>query len=204
MRTETIKIYNFEELSDEAQKKAVEDVQNDECYLNYSWWDSVYEWFKDKYGEIFNDMELSFSGFHSQGDGASFTYSGFDRDKVLKLWLDSEEFSQIRRKFYEEYLDIYPVGRRNEHIYVHEYSVTHNIHFDLTHNNSVSGAYNVMDFVSELECDFEYWFVNYYKSICQELYRTLENDYDYLMSYEAVEEHCIANDYEYLENGERY
>jgi hypothetical protein len=204
MRTETIKIYKFEELSDEAQKKAVEDVQNDEHYLSYDWWDGVYEWFKDKYRDVFHDIEPSFSGFWSQGDGASFGYSGVDRDRILNLWLESEGFSPIRRKFYEEYLDIYAVGRRNDHRYVHENSVSHNIHFDLMYNNSVSGAYNVLDFVFELDCDFEYWFENYYKGICQELYRTLENDYDYLMSYEAIEEHCIANEYEYLEDGSRY
>ncbi len=203
MREETIKIYKFKELSDEAQKRVIEDVQNDEHYMSYDWWDCVYEWFKDKYGHLFNDIDPAFSGFYSQGDGASFTYSGIDRDRILKLWLDSEEFSPIRRKFYEEYLDIYSVGSRYGR-YVHEKSVSHSIDFDLMYNNSISGAYNVMDHVSDLYEDFEHWFENYYCEICNELYRTLEADHDYLMSYEAIEEHCVANEYEYLENGERY
>ena len=47
-------------------------------------------------------------------------------------------------------------------------------------------TYNVMDFVADLEEDFEHWFENYYRDICGELYRTLEADYDYLMSIEAI------------------
>lgn len=203
MRTEEINIYTYKELSCDSKNTALENIQNDPNYLDYNWWDYVYEWFQDKYGELFNDIEPSFSGFWSQGDGASFEYSGIDRDKILKLWLDSEEFSPIRRKFYEEYLDIYSVGRRSGR-YVHEKSVNHNIHFDLMHNNSISGAYNVMDHVSDLEEDFEYWFENYYCEICSELYRTLESDHDYLMSVEAIEEHIIANGLEFTKNGEIY
>jgi hypothetical protein len=41
MRTETIKIYQFEELSDTAQEKAIQEFQ----YINvdHEWWDSVFE-----------------------------------------------------------------------------------------------------------------------------------------------------------------
>jgi len=204
MRIIETKVYEFKELSEDAKLAAIEAVQNDEHYLSYDWWDSCYEWFNDKYGDLFNDIKPSFSGFLSQGDGASFLYSGIDNEKMLEKWMDEEKVKGTRRKLYEEYLEISSKGYRSCSHYVHENTVSHTIDFDLSHNNSLSGAYNVMDFVSELECDFEYWLDIFYKDICRELYRTLYSEHDFLMSRESIEEHLIGNDLEFEKDGKQW
>ena len=71
MRTETIKIYKFEELNDESQEKAIEKFYDLNIYEG--WWDSVYEMYMDRDTETGFDIDkIYFSGFHSQGDGAMF------------------------------------------------------------------------------------------------------------------------------------
>ena len=76
MRTETIEIYTFDELSDDAKDKARE------------WWlggGLDYDWYEFIFYDFLNICEIlgfdviesniHFSGFCSQGDGASFTGS---------------------------------------------------------------------------------------------------------------------------------
>ena len=73
-------VFRYEELSDEAQAQARDWWR--EGGLDYEWWDSVYELAEtaatclditvDRRG---NGLAIEFSGFWSQGDGASFTGS---------------------------------------------------------------------------------------------------------------------------------
>src|ERR1035441_4221080 len=61
-------------LSPAAQKRA-RDWYREHC-LDYEWWDSDYDHWKEKLGELgFTKVAIKFSGFYSQGDGASFTAS---------------------------------------------------------------------------------------------------------------------------------
>ena len=71
MRTETTKtkIYEFEELDEAVQEKAIEKFYD--LNIHEGWWDSVYEMYKeDETG--FDIDKIYFSGFASQGDGAMF------------------------------------------------------------------------------------------------------------------------------------
>ncbi|MFA7254446.1 MAG: hypothetical protein WC107_07930 [Patescibacteria group bacterium] len=64
-------VYKFDELSESAKQKAIEDYRQDGFY--YEWWDAVYEDAR-QIGEILG-IEIDniyFSGFSSQGDGACF------------------------------------------------------------------------------------------------------------------------------------
>lgn len=64
--------YTFEELRPDAQTRAIADWA--ENGLHYEWWDSVYETAKEDGKERgFEIDDIRFSGFWSQGDGASWT-----------------------------------------------------------------------------------------------------------------------------------
>ena len=59
-------------LSPAAQAR-VRDWYREHC-LDYEWWDSDYDHWKDKLSDLgFTDADIKFSGFCCQGDGASFT-----------------------------------------------------------------------------------------------------------------------------------
>ena len=75
MRQETIvKTYlKFTELS-EAQQDQVIDKLSDINVDYIQWHESIYEYYSDKLKALgFYDIKFEFSGFWSQGDGASFT-----------------------------------------------------------------------------------------------------------------------------------
>ena len=70
MKTKTINVYSFDELSEQAKEKAREWFRAGT--LDYEWWDGVFEDAK-RVGALIGIGidDIRFSGFWSQGDGAS-------------------------------------------------------------------------------------------------------------------------------------
>ena len=95
MRTETIKIYRFEELNDKAKEQAIEESRL--INVQYEWWDGIYDMYKcdTKGSDIHN---IYFSGFYSQGDGAMFEAS--INNDILDLIEAPYNNELYRRDFY--------------------------------------------------------------------------------------------------------
>jgi hypothetical protein len=104
--------YSFEELSPEAQKNALDN--NRDLNVDYEGWeDGVAEGFKEDMREIgIDDITISYSGFHSQGDGASFTSDDIDTrklfdamgiksSKALNMETDDERSKGENKEFYD-------------------------------------------------------------------------------------------------------
>ena len=82
MRTHSVKLYAFEELSEEAQKKAVEACQYRLEQMDYS--DDItvrLEWELEEKGMPTDELEYRFS--YSQGDGVAW-YGGIDLKKLYE------------------------------------------------------------------------------------------------------------------------
>lgn len=83
MRTMEVKVFEFKELSKEAKQHALEklrDINVDDEY----WYENVFEVWQEKLAEIgFDEAEIHFSGFCSQGDGACFD-ADIDTLKIAK------------------------------------------------------------------------------------------------------------------------
>ena len=75
--------YSFSELSPEAKKNALDN--NRDINVDYEGWsDPVIEGFKEDMEEIgIGDLEVYYTGFYSQGDGASFTTDYIDSTLFL-------------------------------------------------------------------------------------------------------------------------
>lgn len=206
MRTETVSrtIYTFEELSDAAKEKARDWYR--EGALDYEWWDSVYE----DAGRIFailgidssrvvslgggrtrvTSPDIEFSGFWSQGDGASFAgtyrYKRGSARAIARYAPQDEELQRIGRELmqlqkrhgYSLACDIIKSGR-----YSHEYTM------------DIEG----MDCGSETKSAM----LELFRDLARWIYRTLEAEYEYLNSDESVDEMIVANEYEFTEDGER-
>lgn len=199
MRTETItyKIYKFDELSEDAQQRVIQDRQRDPHYLDYPWWDFLYEDAKEIAGLFGLEIDkIYFSGFWNQGDGACFTgtyrykagglkaVEGHAPDhEVLRIVKGLQDVQQ--KYFYRLTATIRHSGR-----YYHEYCATVDVSYDLDETREIL---EVEEEITTLLRDYMRW-----------IYRSLEKEYWYLLTEKAIKEHVVANDYEYHEDGKVY
>ena len=201
MRTETIEIYKFEELSEEAQEKAIEKFYDLNIYEG--WWDSVYEMYKkDETG--FDIDKIYFSGFWSQGDGAMFEGSpnedilnfitpGYNNQQYQKDW------SRVIKLIKNGDINIY--GSFKQHgRYYHSKSYSDNLETEFTNDWQYKNYSNIEDICE----DILYEIREHYEDICNKIYHSLEQEYEYYTSREAIEGSIIANEYEFTEDGEQY
>lgn len=176
---------------------------------SHDWWDSVYDDFQqicDIIGVDLDKDEPSFSGFSSQGDGASFTgqYRAYAFDLKThanhhyyelapaeirehapedeELHRIADELCMLSRVYFPIYINIKRFGSSN---YVHEQTM--DCYVEPMGGDPDDWAYEVHAHVQEqstlLMRDLAWW-----------LYRTLEKEYDYLTSDEAVWETIQANE----------
>ena len=194
MRTEQISIYQFSELSETAKQKVLEKRR----YWNVqeNWWESVFDWFKDTYPQ-YENCKISFSGFSSQGDSASFT---FRLDSAyFEKWVEGLKIPEYKKAILVYYMPTF-YGERNTSCYSHKFTVTTDL--DFTYHG---GLYtNIDEFRREMYDEFLEVLQSEVYAHCEELYRTLESDYDYLTSDECIIEEIEGNGYEFYENGETY
>lgn len=201
--TSTHTLYQFDELSDDAKKKARDwfrqAPQDDE------WWYGVYEDaaqiaeilgidlrqkpVKLMSGATRYDPCIWFRGFSSQGDGASFegTYTyAKGMLKNLKAYCNDAELFRIagalqdaqRRAFYGISASI---GHRGN--YTHSHSMDIDVHSERPCDEEA---------IREALRDFADW-----------IYWTLEKEWDYQNSDETVDENIRANEYTFDEEGNR-
>jgi hypothetical protein len=139
-----------------------------------------------------------FSGFASQGDGASFEGAlGFatgaraairahaPQDSELHRIADALQAIQ-RRNFYQLRADINQRGR-----YCHEYSMSIAVERDSPTDQPMTA--DAEDAVVELLRDLARW-----------LYRQLEREYDYQTSDTVTDEAILANEYTFTDDGRRF
>lgn len=193
MRTQTINIYSFDELSEEAQEKAIEYFRNckqqdGDLLMFFS--DDVVEQLKEK---GWNDVKLRYSLSCCQGDGLCFS-GNLD----LKWFLENE---------YSHKLPKYKVNALCEYIYsVHSkgntgrycYASENQIEYDENYQNGEHWEridklwQNVL---SEIKTS--------YMTLCRKFEKQGYNEIDYQLSDECIKEDIQANKYKFLENGKR-
>ncbi len=212
--------YSFEELSPEAQENALEKYIN--INIDYTGWeDGVTERFKEEMSEIgIDDIKISFSGFQSQGDGASFTSEDIDTRKLfnavgirsnnaLIMEVYNEKTKEENKDFFDllDTLEVIGQLERNR-IKPEEIGVTiERTDSRYVHYNTVRAKVEILEepdeweeprgFTEELESKV----TEYIRELCKDLYRNLENKYDHLTSDESIKETLMDNDYRFNEEG---
>ena len=205
-------VYRIDELSD-AAKEAARAWYRESC-LDYEWYDFVYEDFGTICGILGVTLRTSpvrlygggtrdkpqvfFSGFHSQGDGASFagSYSHArgtakairahaPRDEELHRIADQLQTAQ-RKNFYQLAAGITQRGN-----YCHEYSMAIEVERDSTTWQPPTD--DAEDAVTEAMRDLARW-----------LYRQLRQEYEHLTSDAAIDEIVAANEYTFTAEGRRF
>ena len=209
MKTRTINIYHFDELSDEAKQTAI-DSNRSWSVQDFEWWDSSYEAFAEV-AELFGldirqtiksltdgtfryDPTIYFSGFSSQGDGACFegdysykkgaiesTKHAFPTDsELIRIVQDLQTLQQ--RNFYQ-----LTAAAKHRGCYNHSGCM------DITVSRADGKAVSDDDEESlkQLMRDFADW-----------IYSSLEEEHDYLTSDEAVAESLRTNEVEFTVDGQ--
>lgn len=196
-RTFTVEktVYKLQELEGSAREKALDWLR--EGATQFDWWDHTYEDAKTigkLMGIEIND--ISFSGFWSQGDGASFTghYSYAKgaaaavreyapEDKELHRIVD--KLQAIQREFFYQ---LSAHLTRTMHHYSHENTVGIEVFRDGDYSDSVSAE--IEKELLEVFRDFMRW-----------IYKSLEAEYEYQTSEEQLIEMADANEYEFTATG---
>lgn len=228
--------FSFDELSSDIQEKVLSDYKEE--YMDHMdpwWYEDVIENFQSELENLgLEDIKCNFTGFWSQGDGASFTANVRDVKKFLmdeiKLkpgkWfvyskpdpnrvkteaekeMDDIEETFVSLGIFEPEVDkITPddfwisIKRDSSHYY---------------HENTISAELDVDEPVEGRDLDasqrkeFNAWLESLENSITEwarkksrELYSELENEYDSMISDEAIQEWIDSMGYEFTRDGEK-
>ena len=195
--TKIIKVYSFDELSDEAREKACQQV-GDSMTDNAEWYGDTFDLFvghcKD-YGMDVDVADIHFTGFYSQGDGASFVCNNIDTKKLLHTL-----GIQMNDGLEEKVLDyIYEVDiiRTSDRAY-HEQTVHVELFID---EDALEEEEEIRQYIHDIADTLEFKLEALKDDLCQQLYNDLEQEYDYLHSMEFVDEIAYGNNMLFLANG---
>lgn len=173
------------------------------------WWDCIYDSFTEDMKEVGIDVrDMRFSGFWSQGDGASFT--GYIGDN--KLFFEHHKLGDKYpwlTKLIAHGGDFALSIVRTSHHYVHENTVS----VELSHTDMFHNVLPDDDVRAEIIRQWDYLLDGEYEGIaqaatdiirdyCRDLYQQLEDEYEYLTSDEAVWEAIVANELDQPEEEE--
>ena len=199
MQSNIVLSFNFSELSETAKEYARNNYR--EYGLNGDWYAPLIDdWKKGLELLGIDASDIFFSGFWSQGDGACFEcfYSyrkGWRKDlnsefggSLGDILLSAGERLQALQRplFYRLIATVSQSGR-----YTHHYSTI----FDVDPDGLLSdeSAVDVEDELKEI-----------LRGLMEEIYSSLEREYNYLSSDSAIDDYLQNNDHQFLESGKIY
>ena len=170
--------------------------------VDYDWWDCTYDEFKiEMQTKGITVDDINFSGFYSQGDGASFT-GRIDMIQFLKVHGLEEHY--MGATFFAGQGELWAEITRRSSRYSHENTVSVELIVDSYNNYEEDSpryqVYETMQEVLDLEVkDLREQVESICKDYMQDLYRQLRDEYEALTSKEAIWDTIVANDLHVLE-----
>jgi hypothetical protein len=196
------KEYTFDELSQDAKNHAIENERGSLYDSMGDWWyeGTIEDEAQKLRDEGFEDVDIQFSGFHSQGDGASFTGRVSDIKLFVKGTLDMKTMS-------DQVLDnIYISVVRTDTRHVHENSVRFDCEVDGEEEIVLfraPGSNLDIKISIQSQCDkIEEVGAPWVKSRCKEIYEKLGKEYDSYFEEEHIIADIKANDCKFDEDGD--
>lgn len=169
--------------------------------VDHDWWDAVYSLWEEKLELLgYHDIQINFSGFYSQGDGASFT--GRIHSRKAAQFMEQHDLAVKYPHVYalagQHYVSLRL--QRNSHHYYHENTVSADGEMDTVYepdDDSDLRDVALFEIYQKAEHEFQSFvedFEQISRDYMQKIYADLEVDYDYLTSDEAVRESLSIND----------
>lgn len=206
MSTHTCK---FDELPEALKTEALE--EHWEINVDHDWWEGTFEHWSEKLDALgYPNADISFSGFSSQGDGASFTARAVpphDKDPtVQEAWLQLTAAATLLGETVDYDLSELARGsviRNGSSHYVHEYTV------DVEWEHTCPGVLPPCESMTPQWQALEAAVVGYYvgltetvRDLCRGIYADLEAEYEYQTGDERVAESLRANEMEFETDAE--
>lgn len=196
MKTISVNLYSFDELSEAAKQVAIEKRRQSKYECDY-----LLECFSDDAtGKIieagFEDPKLSYSLNNCQGDGLSFKASNYDKEKLIELF--KKHLGPNKEKTIDlilDYLSIEIKGNTGNH---YCYASKNDIELIFEYYNSE--VPNIEDIIAAVESDLK----DIYMNLCDELEKQGYEEIEYQFSDECITEDIQANEYEFTEEGHVY
>lgn len=210
----TISVYQFNELSDEAKQKAIDNNR----HWNISdpdWYQLVLDsWYQLLSSIGIDDAQIGFSGFCSQGDGACIHDASFDSEKLSAFMANVPKACDSWGNESESALQALLVHKlggvqsdKRLWSWLSFFNVLDEFSFNMvTVNNRYShenchrlelegytGRDNVDSIVDECADELN----ELRRSLCQPIYSSLRDEYEYLTSDSAIAESLEANECEF-------
>jgi hypothetical protein len=198
-------------ISDHPNKAAVIEKHRDINVESIDWWDSTYEaWIAELEALGYSEPDIQFSGFWSQGDGASFTCDQVplphtDPD-VMAAWNQLVGAAALLGEDISEEASDLACGKvyRINHRYSHERTVTVDWEWNdppFYNGEPPEGLEPFAHALTAAVTDYFEHLEDRVEALCSAIYKDLRAEYEYLTSDEGVEEALEANDYEIDEDG---
>ena len=201
MRNVEFKVYYFEELSEKAKNRAIEDYRRGGTWEQ---WDSenLSEYFKERLMEygFYNDVQIEFSLGYCQGDGVAF-YGGIDFSIWLKNHQDHFTKKELKRlEWLNEECGVELSTTRNSYGYHYSHYNTMNTNVTYSEYRDFRGSDLLDEVLDKVEKLFEDEVVELSRDFESIGYKEIE----YRDSNECIIEIILANEYEFMEDGSRY
>lgn len=212
--------FTFEELIERGGKaadKAREWLRDGAT--DHDWWDCLFDEWKQALSQIgFDNADISFSGFWSQGDGASFTAdvdlmllipfianppqmdnavkAGADGKEDWRPWIvhqveGVQSDAEFVKLLEDEVINECSMKiKRTDHRYSHEHTCAVDYEDNLADGPIRDLWLKFKDHVKQLRVE-----------LCRAIYDQLEKEYDYRTSDEALKEDAEANDWLFDSSG---
>jgi len=224
MRIKQTKVYQYDELSDEAKEKARDWYRDGNCDDTY-WSESIIDdaatvaeflgldinqtAYKTMGGETKYEPAVYFSGFWSQGDGAcvegTWRASDVKVDELKEYAPQDEELRRIvdgLAEIAKEYPDGYFTVKHSGH-YTHSGCTHFNIELPCEAFDEAEYDSPEHTRLDEKISNDEEALKELARDFMNWIYKQLKEEWDYQNSDEQVEESIRANEYEFLEDGTR-
>lgn len=193
---------NQNDVDDQLQNELID--KHWDINVDHEWWEYTYDEFKiEMETKGITVADINFSGFYSQGDGASFT-GRIDMIQFLKVHELEQQF--MGATFFAGQGELWAELQRGSSGYYHENSVgvcllldSYN-NYDYEDDSTRYQVYETMQEVMDSEWkDLEEEVGSICRGYMQDLYSKLRDEYEYLTSDEVVWETIVANDLHELE-----
>jgi len=209
MKTIQLNLYEFAELEEQAQQKAIEAHR----YINvdYGWWDFIYDDFisiAETIGITIKKGSIAFDGFYSQGDGSAFK-AEIDLPEIFKaianqnwktyapkLELDlslPEIDRRILKLISGDKLDIDPQIIQPTNSYYVRAEMNENLPYSEQGYPQIEKQLDIMEKGLQKIAD----------TLNRFLYKSLQDEYEYQTAEQAVAEAIEANEYWFTADGKK-
>jgi hypothetical protein len=190
MKKVEITLYQFKELPEEAKKKAIENYQD--INTDYEWHENIFDDWKEKLRKLgYEEPEILYNGFASQGNGACFI-----AEVILKNWLKKHKLEKKYKKLFREAED---VKITIKHSWRYYYSSSTDVNYEWygdAERLTEKLEDDILEVVELIKEERE--------TLGDKIYKELEEQYFALTGDEAIADTLEFNEYDFTADGKIY